>query len=325
MELQDIIDSVKIEEYIGQYVELSEQNGELFGLSPFTEEKTASFSVTPNTNLFFDFSSNCGGNIINFIEKYHKCGFKDALKILKEFANIKDDYVDTRLATTKIIKKYKQTKPQKADTSRKILPADVMNQYEYDLSKFQGWIDEGITPETLKQYQVMYDPFSNRIVFPIEDLKGNIISIKGRTLDLDYKEKKLAKYIYFQHINNVDFLFGYYRHISEIQNKKEIILFEAEKSVMISEAWGIKNTCAIMTSHLNSVQIPILIKLGVRVVFALDKEINIRKDDNIKKLCRFVKVEYINDTENLIEDKMSPVDKDREVWNRLYERRLSLN
>ena len=325
MELQDIIDSVKIEEYIKQYIDLHEQNGELFGLSPFTEEKTPSFSVTPNTNLFFDFSSNYGGNIINFIEKYHKCGFKDALRILKEYANIKDDYVDARLATTKIIKKYKQTKPQKEDIFRKILPADVMNQYEYDISKFQGWIDEGIKPEVLKQYQVMYDPFSNRIVFPIRDLNGNIISIKGRTLDPDYKEKKLAKYIYFHRIDNVDFLFGYYRHISEIQNKKEIILFEGEKSVMISEAWGIKNTCAIMTSHLNPAQIPILIKLGVRVVFALDKEIDLRKDDNIKKLCRFVKVEYINDVDNLIEDKMSPVDKGREVWNRLYERRLSLN
>ena len=79
IELQDIINSVDIVEYIGQYVELEEQNGELFGLSPLKSEKTPSFSVTPDNQLFYDFSSASGGNVLSFIQKYHKCSFKEAV------------------------------------------------------------------------------------------------------------------------------------------------------------------------------------------------------------------------------------------------------
>lgn len=325
MEIQEIIEKVDIAEYIGQYIELTEQNGELFGLSPFKTEQTASFSVTPETGLFYDFSSNQGGNVLSFIELYHKCSLVSAINILKDYAHIDDKYIDTRLSATKTIKRFKPNKPKKTGVTHKILSADTMSQYERDDSKLQGWITEGINHKLLEKYQVMYDPFSNRIVFPIKDSEGNIISVKGRTLDLDYKEKKLAKYIYFQKIGDVDFLFGYYEHLQSILDKKFVILFEGEKSVMISEDWGINNTAAILTSHLNPMQLPILIKLGVKVVFALDKEIIVKDDENIQKLKRFVKVEYIDDCDTLLDEKMSPVDKGKSTWDMLYERRKSLN
>ena len=101
MEIQDIINSVDIVEYISQYIDLKEQNGEMFGLSPFREENTPSFSITPDTQLFYDFSSGIGGNVLTFIQKYHKCGVKSAINILKQYANITEDYIDTRLSATK--------------------------------------------------------------------------------------------------------------------------------------------------------------------------------------------------------------------------------
>jgi hypothetical protein len=70
--------------------------------------------------------------------------------------------------------------------------------------------------------------------------------------------------------------------------------------------------------------LPILIKLGVRIVFALDKDINIYEDENIKKLSHFVRVEYVRDTENLLEPKMSPVDAGEDTWLHLYERRIPI-
>ena len=66
----------------------------------------------------------------------------------------------------------------------------------------------------------------------------------------------------------------------------------------------------------------LLAQLGVRVVFALDKEIDIRQDRNIQRLKQFVGVEYLFDTENLLDAKDSPVDKGRDVFQKLYERRL---
>ena len=307
-------------------MDLEEQNGELFGLSPFKNEETASFSITPANQLFYDFSSGIGGNVLNFIQKYNKCSFTRAVKILKEYANISDDYVDKRLSATKEIRRFKRTlKKKKEAVNHKILPADIMSKYENDKSKLQIWADEGLSYDVMEKYNVRYDPFSNRIVYPIRDMGGNIISVKGRTLDPDYKEKKIRKYTYFQTIGDIDFIFGYLEHLDSIKNENEIILFEGEKSVLHAETWNIENTGAILTSHLNPLQLPILIKLGVNVVFALDKEVDVRDDTNIKKLCHFVKVDYIKDTEGLIGEKDAPVDAGEDVWERLYERRKHLN
>jgi DNA primase len=325
MDIQDIINTVAIEDYIGQYVELTEQNGELFGLSPFRQENTPSFSVTPATQLFYDFSSHIGGNVLTFIEKYHKCSFKEAVNILKQYANIDDNYVDTRLTSTKIIKRFKPIQKKARETKHTILDENYMSRYEKDTDKLNVWADEGISYEVMEKYQVRYDPFSNRLVYPIRDLQGNIISIKGRTLDKDYKEKKLRKYTYFQSIGDLDIIFGYYEHLQNFKDKKEIILFEGEKSVMLCDTWEIYNTGAILTSHLNPLQINILLKLGVKIVFALDKEINIKEDDNIKKLSKFLKIEYIKDCNNILTEKDAPVDKGKDVWLELYERRLNLN
>jgi hypothetical protein len=63
--------------------------------------------------------------------------------------------------------------------------------------KLKVWYDEGIPFDIMNKYQVRYDPFSNRIVFPIRDNNGEIINVKGRTLDIDYKAKKIRKYTHF--------------------------------------------------------------------------------------------------------------------------------
>ena len=326
MDLQDIIDSVKIEDYIKQYLDVEEQNEELVALCPFHPEETGSFTITPSTQLFYCFGCRAGGNIITFIQKYHKCDFRKAVNILKQYAHVSDDYVDLRLSATKTIRKFKPTSNhKKEETKHKILFPDIMNQYERDKDKLKTWANEGVSYDVMEKYQVRYDPFSNRLVYPIRDLFGNIISIKGRTLDPDFKEKKIRKYTYFQKIGDLDLLFGYYEHLNYIKGSNEIILFEGEKSVMLAESWGIYNTTAMLTSHLNSLQLLILIKLGVRTVFALDKEINIMNDENIKKLGRFLKIEYMCDTKNLLQPKMAPVDKGFDVYKRLYEGRKSLN
>ena len=62
----------------------------------------------------------------------------------------------------------------------------------------------------------------------------------------------------------------------------------------------------------------LLISLGCRVVFALDKDVDIKKDRNIRKLTHYVNVEYIHDTDGLLSEKDAPVDKGKEVFERLY-------
>lgn len=107
------------------------------------------------------------------------------------------------------------------------------------------------------------------------------------------------------------------------KKKREIILFEGCKSVLIADTWGIGNTGAILTSHLNPHQMKLLIQLGCRVVFALDKDVNVRNDHNIKRLKQFVKVEYLFDRNDLLDAKDAPVDKGQSTFQTLYEGRLS--
>ena len=75
MELSELIESVDILEYVSQYTEFTEKNGEYWALSPFKDEKTPSFSIRKETNSFYDFSSGIGGNLLTFIRYYDIISF----------------------------------------------------------------------------------------------------------------------------------------------------------------------------------------------------------------------------------------------------------
>lgn len=74
--------------------------------------------------------------------------------------------------------------------------------------------------------------------YPNKDIDGNIISVCGRTLDPDYKEKKIRKYTYFQSIGYLGTIYGLYDNMSAIREQGEVILFEGAKSVMMADGWG---------------------------------------------------------------------------------------
>lgn len=280
---------------------------------------------------FYDFSSGAGGNIIHFVRRYNDCGFIEAINILKKYANITDDSerTITRLESTKIAKKFKCKKTNSTELKSIILPPSYMERYDFDVNKLQAWVDEGITLEIMRKFDVRYDSFSNRIVFPIKNYNGDIINVCGRTLEENFKEKGLRKYTYFKQFGgSLDTLFGFSDNKQDILEKREIIIYEGSKSVMLAHSWGIRNTSAILTSHLNPQQFLFLVglgKLGVRVVFALDEDVDIGKDVNVEKLKRYVKVEVVKNQDNLLSAKMSPVDAGYEVWEKLYERRMSVN
>lgn len=325
MRVSEIIEQVDIVEYISQFCDLTlKQDGEYWGLSPLKYENTPSFSVNKEIQKFYDFSSGTGGNILDFICEYHQCGFQKGVQILKKYANISDDgeeCVVTRLLATSIAKKYQANRKQNKQSKGIILPDNYMERFDFDEQKLAEWEKEGISKETLLRFQVRYDPFSNRLVFPIRNLDGEIINVCGRTLDPKYKEKGLRKYTYFKPLGVLNTIYGLSANREVIKNKKEIILFEGAKSVMLAHTWGIQNTGAILTSHLNPYQFKILIQLGVHIVFALDSEVDIRKDKNIMKLLPYASVEWVCNRDSLLEPKDAPVDRGYEVFQKLYEER----
>lgn len=327
MEVSEIIEAVDIVDFISQYVDLELKGGEYWGISPFTfpPENTPSFSVRRETGKFYDFSSGKGGNIISFVTELLNISVPEAIETIKKFAGITEDVsMRHRLEATKIAKKYRISTKSEKVCDASVLPSDYMDRYEFNKEKLKVWNDEGIDYEVMRQYGVMYDAYSDRIVYPIKNVNGDIINVSGRTLDPDYKAHGLRKYTYFKSIGAVPTIYGLSDNIEYIRNAGEIILFEGAKSVMLAASWGILNTGAMLTSHISQKQFEILLRLGVNVVVAFDSDVDVSKDENVKRLRRYLPCFWVKNIKGILPEKYSPVDKGFDTFIYLYENKVRL-
>lgn len=328
MTIEDLVGQINIVDYISQFVDLEKRtDGQWWGLSPFTNEKTPSFTVSedPSSPFFHDFSSGSGGNVYSFIRKYFNVGPEAAVQKMKEYVGY-DGEVETphRMSALQICKQFEPKVKQQKVALSKPLPDDCMNVYQRQLDKMKVWGNEGISIESMDKFQVKYDPFSNRLVYPIRNMDGKIVNVGGRVLDQDWKERGERKYTYFYSWGTINTIYGVIENIEAIKSSHEVILFEGCKSVLIADTWGVHNCGAILTSHLSSSQLKILAKLGASVTFALDEEIRIKDDKNIQKLKNFVNVYYLWDRWNLLRPKDAPVDMGEKVFKTLYENKVRL-
>ncbi len=324
MELEELLGSIDIVEFISQYIDLEQKGEEFWGLSCFNNEKTPSFSVRRDTGAWYDFSSGLGGNLLTFTRLFFKCSNKEAIEKLKAYAGITADNIvfTPKMSATMSCKKFLPQKRTEKESKTSVLPDDYMNRYEVDWEKLKLWEDEGISRESMEQFQVRYDSFSDRIVYPIRNPSGQIVNIGGRTLDPQWKEKGQRKYTYFKQWGSLKVIYGFSENLEAIRKKHEIILFEGCKSVLLANTFGIQNTGAILTSHVNPAQVKLLARLGCDVVFALDKDVDIREDFNISKLKNYVNVFYLYDRDDLLNEKDSPVDQGKEVFLELYRNKV---
>ena len=325
IDIAELTDKIDIVDYIGQFCDLEERDGEWWGLSVFKEENTPSFSVSRDKQLFYDFSSHQGGNILTFIQKYHKVSFRKAINIALNYLNIDESELTTSEQNpTLVLRKFANNKHNVQITPHIKIPQNIMNQYNKSEVDLKDWIEEGISVESLRKYEVGYDKISNRIIYPIKMQDGTIVNLSGRTLDTDYKLKKLRKYTYFYPLGDCDLLYGLNIASQSIEEKNEIIIFEGAKSVMKADTYGIYNTVATLTSHLNEHQMNILLKLGVKIIFAFDSDVNVYDDKHIAVLKNFANIEYIWNYDNLLGEKESPVDRGKDIFLELYKHRRRL-
>ena len=333
MEASEIVASVDMEEYISQYTELHPKNGELWGISPFnTNEKTPSFSLRKETGFFYDFSAGFGGNLVDFVMAHDHVSVAQAINILKKYAHITEDEDGKprqRLSMVSIARRYGRSARPPAKCTAKILPDNYMERFEFRSDKLKEWYDEGIPYEIMQNYGVRYDAFDDRIVYPIRNMDGKIFCVSGRTCDPDYKAKGIRKYTYTTQIGSLPALYGFWENKDAILKKKEAIIFEGCKSVLKGVTFGYYNCIALLTSHLSPFQMEALIRLasfhGVHFVFALDSDVDITKDKNIMRLKSYGHVEWVKNRDNLLQDKDSPVDRGKEVFDKLYTMRERLS
>lgn len=211
---------------------------------------------------------------------------------------------------------------EKEQVVHEVLSANELSKYSHE--DVTEWIDEGILQEVMDLFEVRINDRDNRIVYPVYDINGNLINIKGRTRYKNYKELRIPKYINYYPIGTMDYFQGLNITLPFIKDQNEMIIFESVKSVMKAYGWGYKN-CASAEKHtITDEQLKLLVRLRVNIVFAFDSDISY-SDKDIKKtidvLKRITNVYVIYDRKGLLggkDAKNAPVDLSREIWEQLY-------
>lgn len=170
------------------------------------------------------------------------------------------------------------------------------------------WEDDGISLQTQKEFSVMYDPKSNRIVLPLFDPLGTLVGLKGRLMKKELNPSE-QKYLYMQNnFNKSRFLFGLDKTINMIARQGYCPIFEGEKSVMIAYEHGV-GSVAVCGSKISRYQANMLTRLNVPLIICFDKD---KAEDEVKKEAEVfmeqVQVSYILDKCGLLENKQSPAD-----------------
>lgn len=207
----------------------------------------------------------------------------------------------------------------------------------------QEWIKEDITEDVMRRYNILYSISQNAIVIPHYDINNRLVGIRRRALNKEDAEK--AKYMpiiiegkVYSHPLSLN-LYGLNNNIEAINNKKSIILFEAEKSVLKAASYyKDNNSVAVCGSNFNKMQLNLLLyKTNIKeVIIAFDKEyekINSNEAnkyfEKLEKLCKkynkYYNFSFIFDKDNLIGYKDSPIDRGQEIFEELLKKRIVVN
>lgn len=322
--LEEIEKNVDLLEYVSQNIEMRQQGAEYFGSCPLHVDKTPSFSVTPSKNKFYCFSCGNGGGIISFLMKYENMCFDDAVQKAAELGNV-DMSKMCQSQTVAFLRSTIKRNQKKECAAHDIIPNAEWEKYQP--GEINEWIDEGIRQEELDYFDIRLDNKTNRIVYPVRDIEGNLINIKGRTRFPNYKLFKIAKYINYFKVGCLDYFQCLDKTKEFVTEKGEVVIFESIKSVMKCFGWGYKHCVSAENHTLTDEQIRLLVKMRVDVVFAYDKDVNYFAKgtwEQIEKLKKFTNVYIIEDKENLLgskEQKNSPADLGQEVWEKLYKKK----
>lgn len=177
------------------------------------------------------------------------------------------------------------------------------------------WEDDGISLQTQKEFSVMYDPQSNRIVVPYFDMLGSLVGIKGRLMKKELEDWE-QKYIFLHKTNKSKYLYGLNKTMDMITRQGFCPVFEAEKSVMIAYEHGI-GSVAVCGSKISKYQATLLTRLNVPLFICFDKD---KTEEEVKKegdmFLEQIPLYYMLDRDGLLGEKESPVDR-WENWERL--------
>lgn len=300
---EELIDEIRnsndIVDIISQYVILKRSGRNFFGLCPFHKEKTPSFSVSPDKQIFHCFGCGAGGNVIHFISKIENVDFKESLEILADRAGIKlptlENNVDSKrlelkekvYEINKLVAMYyhetlykPQAKPAQEYVKKRKLDNKALKEFcigyaenanvLYKLLKEKGFTEEEILASDLviKKGNNYVDRFKNRLIFPIQDIRNRFIAFGGRVLD-----NSLPKYI--NSPENIVYskarnLYGL--NVAKNTKTRKLIIVEGYMDTVSLHQRGIDNVVASCGTALTEAQGRLLRKYAEKVIISYDSD-----------------------------------------------------
>ena len=302
----DIIEEVRskndIVDVVSQYVKLTRRGSSYFGLCPFHNEKTPSFSVTPGKQMYYCFGCGAGGNVFNFIMEYENFTFGEALKYLADRAGVELPKIE-----------YSKEVREKAKEKSELLEINkqAAQYYYYQLrtekgaAGYQYLSGRGLTEETMRSFGLgysdkfsdglyrylkskgykddrlresglfnvderhgMYDKFWNRVIFPIMDVNNRVIGFGGRVMG-DGKPKYLnsPETKIFDKSRNL-----YGLNVARKTRKNYIILCEGYMDVISMHQAGFTNAVASLGTALTSGHASLLKRYTQEVLLLYDSD-----------------------------------------------------
>ena len=303
--IDKVFETAVIEEVIGDFIQLKKSGSNYKGLSPFTDEKTPSFMVSPAKQIWKDFSSGKGGNVIAFLMEHEQLSYPEAIKYLAKKYNIEIE--ETQLSDkqkekinekeklfiiTDIAKNYFIERFHKSEFGKNIAKSYMLER-NFDneiIEKFEvGCLTESI--DGLKKFlldknynvddlislglvssKTNNDIYRARIIFPIKTISGRTAGFGARTLKTNIKS---AKYINSPEsiiYNKSKILFGLYNSKSEIVKKDNCYVVEGYTDVMRFHQKGIKNVVSSSGTALSIDQINLIRRLTKNITMLYDSD-----------------------------------------------------
>ncbi len=302
----DVIEEVRtkndIVDVVSQYVKLTRKGSSYFGLCPFHNEKTPSFSVTPAKQMYYCFGCGAGGNVFNFVMEYENYTFGEALSHLAQRAGVELPKIEySREAKEKAERKallleinkkaaqyfYYQLRREGGKAAYQYLTGRGLSEetikkfglgysdkYSDDLYKYmkaKGYSDELLRESGLfnaDERRGMYDKFWNRVIFPIMDINNRVIGFGGRVMG-DGKPKYLnsPETKIFDKSRNL-----YGLNVARTTRKNYLILCEGYMDVISMHQAGFTNAVASLGTALTSGHASLLKRYTEEVLLLYDSD-----------------------------------------------------
>lgn len=315
--LDELVDRSDIVDVVSSYVSLSKKGGNYFGLCPFHNEKTGSFSVASDKQIYYCFGCHHGGGVIQFVMEIENLDFPNAVRFLAKRANMEVPEDNTGLEESRRRQRVlavnrdaarwfysNLSRPEGAAVAaylerRKISRKTAMNfglgasldQWDALLN---AMLEKGYTKADLlaaglvvsNQKGRIYDKFRNRLMFPVIDVKGDVVAFGGRVLDKsEPKYMNTTETIVYSKRRN---LYGI--NLAKKTKRPNFILCEGNIDVITLHQAGFDNAVASMGTALTTEQTKILSRYTKELVLCFD-------NDNAGQLATQKNIELLKDSE----------------------------